>query len=76
MNLKNRVKKVEEKVNPTKFARMEDILKILHLEEQKNRTADEEKQLVELKKMPVDPEFEEKLKKILENRAHSDCKEL
>lgn len=67
-NIKNRLKKIEEKASPPRYARMGEILKVIHLQRQESRTDQEERLLAELKKLPTCPELEKTLREIQANR--------
>lgn len=56
--LKTRLDRIEEKMSPSRYARLEDIITIIELEEDKGLTPEQERQLKELRALPVDPQLE------------------
>jgi len=69
-NIKNRLKRIEDKASPPKYAGMQETLKAIHLQRQESRTDQEETLLAELKKLPTCPQFKKTLMEIREAGKH------
>jgi len=68
MGLKNRVKRIENKTSPTKYARMEDILFLIHFGKEKNLSPSDQRRLEEIKGLPLHPELKKAFREIKANR--------
>jgi hypothetical protein len=64
--LKKRMDRIEEKISPSRYARIEDLIKIIELEEEEGRTPEQECQLQELRSLPIDPQLEKTITELEE----------
>jgi len=64
--LKKRINKIEAKINPTRYATLEDIIHAQDIEEKEKRTPEEELKLKELRALPTDPQLVKALMKAKE----------
>jgi len=72
--LQNRLAKIETRLNPPKFAGLEEILKRLDLEKQENLTLEEQRTLEELEGLPIDPRLEKTIHDLQAKRTENDKK--
>ena len=56
--LKNRMDRIEGKVSPSRYAKLEDIIRAQDIEEKEHRTPEDELRLKELRALPPDPQLE------------------
>ena len=61
--LKNRMDRIEGKVSPSRYAKLEDIIRAQDIEEQEHRTPEDELKLKELRSLPIDPQLAKVLMK-------------
>lgn len=55
MSMKNRVEKIQSQLVPKKFAEIEDVLRRIHLKEQKGLSEEDQRTLEELEPLPLHP---------------------
>ena len=58
---KTRIDRIEGKLNPSKYATLEDIIHAQDLEEKEKRTPEEDLKLKELRSLPIDPQLKKAL---------------
>jgi len=68
MSLKHRVKRIENKTSPPKYAQMEDILFLIHFGKEKNISFSDQRRLEEIKDLPLHPELEKAFREIEDSR--------
>ena len=64
MAIKRRLKRIENKLNPPQYARIEHVLRVLDLEKKEVRTVKEERLLTELQSVPPHPDLVKALEKL------------
>jgi len=69
-----RLAKIETKLNPPKFAGLEEILKRLDLEKQENLTLEEQQILRELEGLQIHPQLEKIIHDLHAKRTENDKK--